>query len=71
MYGNRNDNPDDFRMAAYESFKNNGILDSLKAQTRSKIFTELKKRNSAARGGDVTSVASKLEGKQNNLVYKL
>lgn len=71
MYENRKDNFDDFRKDMYDSFKSNGILDNLKANARAKIFSELKKRNSSsASGKDLTSIRGKIEGKDNNLIYK-
>jgi hypothetical protein len=72
MYESRKDNYDDFKKGMYDSFKNNGILDSLKAINRAKIFDELKKRNARGRSAqDLTSVKGKIEGKENNLVYKI
>ena len=72
MYENRKETAGDFKRGLYDSFKSNGVLDSMKAQMRTKIFETLKKRNASSGVGDRgISVRDKLEGKDNNLVYKL
>ena len=72
MYENRKENVGDFKREMYDSFKSNGILNDLKAHMRSKIFDNLKKRNASTGYGDQgISLRSKIEGKENNLVYKV
>lgn len=72
MYENRKESAGDFKRSMYDSFKSNGILDSMKAHMRSKIFDQLKKRNASTGAGEHgISLKSKIEGKENNLIYKI
>lgn len=71
MYESKKVDMGDFKSSLYQSFKGNGILDSLKAQMRSKIFETLKKKNADGRGADALTVKAKLQDKENNLIYKI
>ena len=71
MYESKKVDMGDFKSSLYQSFKGNGILDSLKAQMRSKIFETLKKKNTDGRGADALTVKAKLQDKENNLIYKI
>ncbi|CAI2384444.1 unnamed protein product [Moneuplotes crassus] len=61
---------DDYKRDMYESLKNNGILGTIKANTRSKIIDQLREKAKRS-GSEAATMKAKLDAKSNNLVFKL